>query len=454
MKASEQPLAWEEFFWAATVVQTRVRPDQTYVPPPSFCFMPVADMMNTGPQPNMEVFDSLEYDGADGHFYGLLGAVPQHAELVQAYQPVDNSERLFRCGFLYSENPVRVAPLPEEVCREMLAAEVEGPKPLLASLRALTLEHLQEALLESLCVEQRDALQFLLSKGAFLDPALRLSLSVGSGLEVRAGRRFAKGEVVAEVPRRLVLEAPLEAAPHAAPALLAAARRGHGQWYDVLGSEEGRWAVANLALSLLRARAEGNTSPFGAYIAALPHWPDLPTLHPLRRVWPQRLLEASPMLARLYEEASACNQRVLKLLSEKDRRWALAAVVTRNFALKGNGQTALGMLPFIDFFNHCSPRPHRIDWTCSFQAGMCGHGGGPYHLTRGGAELRLCTGATWGAAGAVWDPASGGNLCLRDGRFSARPWPDAAGLKEGSLAQRFVHGPRELQETLKWTLCL
>ncbi|CAJ1356185.1 unnamed protein product [Effrenium voratum] len=140
-EASEQPLAWEEFFWAATVVQTRV-----YVPPPSFCFMPVADMMNTGPQPNMEVFDSLEYDGADGHFYGLLGAVPQHAELVQAYQPVDNSERLFRCGFLYSENPVRVAPLPEEVCREMLAAEVEGPKPLLASLRALTLEHLQEGL--------------------------------------------------------------------------------------------------------------------------------------------------------------------------------------------------------------------------------------------------------------------------------------------------------------------
>ena len=38
-----------ELYWAATVVQSRV-----FRPPPSFCFMPVADMMNASLTPNME----------------------------------------------------------------------------------------------------------------------------------------------------------------------------------------------------------------------------------------------------------------------------------------------------------------------------------------------------------------------------------------------------------------
>ena len=102
-----------------------------------------------------------------------------------------------------------------------------------------------------------------------------------------------------------------------------------------------------------------------------------PPLHPLKRAWPVDLLAASPMLQRLYREASFLNSRCLEALAFKIpgcspelRSWALAAVITRNFALKGpSGKVeALGLLPFIDLFNHQSCHEvGRISWTCSFQ---------------------------------------------------------------------------------------
>ena len=83
------------------------------------------------------------------------------------------------------------------------------------------------------------------------------------------------------------------------------------------------------------------------------------------------------MLGRLYQEARCLNSECLKALSAELsecspelQRWALASVITRNFALKGaDGKvSALGLLPFIDLFNHkvCS-QSGKISWTCSFQ---------------------------------------------------------------------------------------
>eukprot|EP00435_Cladocopium_sp_Y103_P037904 s628_g10.t1 len=152
-KSEFMDVSFDAFKWAATILQTRV-----FRPPPSFCFMPVADMMNTSLTPNMEVYDSLELEEAPEDitnspasassnmgYYGLLPLreIMQGEELTQAYCAVDNSERLFRCGFLLPENPTAVEPLSrrsvEAMCRQ--AESLEGPRDLLESLRALALEH-------------------------------------------------------------------------------------------------------------------------------------------------------------------------------------------------------------------------------------------------------------------------------------------------------------------------
>lgn len=89
--------------------------------------------------------------------------------------------------------------------------------------------------------------------------------------------------------------------------------------------------------------------------------------------WPAEVLATSPLLERLYKEASLCNAMCLELIagllpgtSSELHRWALAAVITRNFELKDPG--AIGLLPFLDLFNHCSPSSFgRPSWTCSYQ---------------------------------------------------------------------------------------
>ena len=120
----------------------------------------------------------------------------------------------------------------------------------------------------------------------------------------------------------------------------------------------------------------GHKSPFKAYCAALPPPSGLPPpLHPLRRRWPLELLKASPMVERLYMEALRLNSECLDALAKipdcslELRCWALAAVITRNFALKGPtaGVTSLGLLPFIDLFNHQSSEGGKMMWTCSYQ---------------------------------------------------------------------------------------
>ncbi|CAE7577301.1 unnamed protein product [Symbiodinium natans] len=175
--------------------------------------------------------------------------------------------------------------------------------------------------------EVEDLRHQLVSQGADLDAKTLIVEVLSHGLGVFAGRAINKGEVVASVPRRLVLEVPL-ASPQSSsapqpPKPFAAAAGGNGQWYDVMGFPEGRAAVAQAAARLAEEYAAGSSSLLGAYCAALPS-PDL-------------------------------------------QAWALAAVVTRNFALKGK-VSSLGLLPFIDLFNHQSSSGRgRVPWTCYFQ---------------------------------------------------------------------------------------
>lgn len=144
-----QGLTFEDFKWASGVVLSRV-----YLPPPTHCFMPFADMMNTGAEPNMEVYDNLEVgDSTEAKHYGLLlldgASVPAGAELLQSYVAVDNAERLFRGGFLLEDNPRPLPPLADASARAALEAaasrqlpEAEARQPrLLAALRALAREH-------------------------------------------------------------------------------------------------------------------------------------------------------------------------------------------------------------------------------------------------------------------------------------------------------------------------
>ncbi|CAE7243574.1 unnamed protein product [Symbiodinium sp. KB8] len=448
-------LTFDDFFWACTVVKTRV-----YLPPPTYCFMPLADMMNTEPEPNMDVYDSLEVD-APGRteYYGILlrdgCRVSAGQELTQAYRPVDNSERLFRGGFLLKDNPVAVPRLAINVP----ASEVSPGSPLELSLRRLVAEHatapeqvgetdewcdadggkvpsqchvrvehphlfagdlefvhrgvhaarhgvsypgeITAARMRALSArvpwqtlrplvrrhgsladhrtlrEFEDLRHHLVSEGADLDPELLVVRESSDGFGVFAGRAIQKGEVVASVPRRLVLEVPFAVQPRPAEALpFAAAAGGHGQWYDVMGFPAGRAAVTKAAERLIEEYHAGHNSPFKAYCAALPPPSVLPPpLHPLRRRWPLELLKASPMVERLYMEARSLNRECLEALAKipdcslELRCWALAAVITRNFALKGPtaGVSSLGLLPFIDLFNHQSSEGGKIPFTCSYQ---------------------------------------------------------------------------------------
>lgn len=155
-RAGDGGISFEDFKWAAGIVLSRV-----YVPPPEYMFMPFADMMNAGPQPNMEVFDRLEVDmpgGSGGKeecslvpdFFGLvpLKAVPSGQELLQGYTKVDNSERLFRGGFLLEDNPVCVEPLSVEACKELLSIEISGApdqEQLVTCLKGLVREHCRQS---------------------------------------------------------------------------------------------------------------------------------------------------------------------------------------------------------------------------------------------------------------------------------------------------------------------
>mmetsp|Transcript_18218 Transcript_18218/g.57131 ORF Transcript_18218/g.57131 Transcript_18218/m.57131 type:complete len:294 (-) Transcript_18218:57-938(-) len=139
----EKGFTYDDFRWASAVVLSRV-----YLPPPTYCFMPFADMMNTGPAPNMQVFDFLEVgESTEAEHYGLL--LLEGAELLQAYDEVDNAERLFRGGFLLEDNPQELPRLDDASVRTALELalshrlpEAEARQPrLLASLRALAREH-------------------------------------------------------------------------------------------------------------------------------------------------------------------------------------------------------------------------------------------------------------------------------------------------------------------------
>lgn len=145
----KQGLTFDDFRWASTIALSRV-----YLPPPTHCFMPFADMMNTGGEPNMEVYDYLEVgDTSEAKHYGLMllpgATIPPGKELLQSYDGVDNAERLFRGGFLLEDNPRPLPPLEGAGARAALEAaaarcfpEAEACQPrLLASLRALASEH-------------------------------------------------------------------------------------------------------------------------------------------------------------------------------------------------------------------------------------------------------------------------------------------------------------------------
>lgn len=143
-------LTFSDIKWAFTMVQSRV-----YLPPPLYCFMPFADMMNTGPLPNMEVYDELELDsGEPSELYGIFLLPGCHVgpgeELIQCYVQADNAERLFKGGFLLQDNPVHVAALTADACQalqapaflESISAHMQ-PR-IVASLQALAEEHLAE----------------------------------------------------------------------------------------------------------------------------------------------------------------------------------------------------------------------------------------------------------------------------------------------------------------------
>ncbi|CAK9027576.1 unnamed protein product, partial [Durusdinium trenchii] len=210
-------------------------------------------------------------------------------------------------------------------------------------------------------VEAAEALRsFLVSKGAELD-AQTLGPGIGThGLGIFARRPIAKGEVLAAVPRSLVLEVPLApttpTVPTLRPSPLAGALPTGGRWYDVLGDGAGRAAARRLAERLLEEEEKGSKSLFAPYIHALPAPPQL---HPLQQDWSAELVECSPMLKRLYEEAAHCHHLCLSASTRRAQHssaqlsGALSLVLSRNFALQGS---ALGLLPFIDFFNH-----HRDD---------------------------------------------------------------------------------------------
>merc|ERR1712187_700876 len=110
----------------------------------------MADMMNTGLNPNMEVYDEVEVDGLEdsqGPFYGLLplaeGSLPAGQELLQSYRPVDNAERLFRGGFLLQDNPLPVPPLGAQARRELWALLQQPPDLALAAQQPRLVESLR-----------------------------------------------------------------------------------------------------------------------------------------------------------------------------------------------------------------------------------------------------------------------------------------------------------------------
>ena len=82
------------------------------------------------------------------------------------------------------------------------------------------------------------------------------------GLGLYARRPIAKGEVVAAVPRCLVLESPLSHRPStSSDSPLAAAMstaEEKGRWYDVLGSDEGRQSVVRLAKKVMEEEEKGH----------------------------------------------------------------------------------------------------------------------------------------------------------------------------------------------------
>eukprot|EP00435_Cladocopium_sp_Y103_P040011 s628_g10.t2 len=94
--------------------------------------------------------------------------------------------------------------------------------------------------------------------GADLEEATLGPCEGPKGLGMYARRPITKGEVVASVPRGLVLEAPLlGAAPPSDTLPLAAAAGGHGQWYDVLGSASGRRSAVKLAKRVVEEEEKG-----------------------------------------------------------------------------------------------------------------------------------------------------------------------------------------------------
>eukprot|EP00929_Paragymnodinium_shiwhaense_P023818 TRINITY_DN14821_c0_g1_i1.p1 TRINITY_DN14821_c0_g1~~TRINITY_DN14821_c0_g1_i1.p1 ORF type:complete len:391 (-),score=60.88 TRINITY_DN14821_c0_g1_i1:45-1217(-) len=230
----------------------------------------------------------------------------------------------------------------------------------------------------------------LTDHGAEISGVRAGSAGEGRGIGVFALRRFAEGETVISVPRRLCLKEEIlitdeemrrETLVAQAP-LHEAAGGAAGVWYDLMGYLPGRQAVANLALKLLAARSSGSAHASFHYCATLPQ--DLPpALHPLNAApWDPELITKSPSLSRLYREAVACNDACLQLMlsaerpashlrpaSDAEARWALGAVATRNFGLYGGidgGRQTLALVPYLDLLNHASPTSESSP-ACAFE---------------------------------------------------------------------------------------
>ncbi|CAK0794190.1 unnamed protein product [Prorocentrum cordatum] len=216
-------------------------------------------------------------------------------------------------------------------------------------------------------------------RGARLD-GVRVRRAGEQGLGVFAGRDFGRAEVVAAVPRRLCLLEPVAAVPaEPSEARPSAPFGGTANWYHALGCDASRRAAAGLAAQLLRQRLLGASAPLSHYCGTVT--PEMPlSLQPLAAPpWDAALLSHSPLLVRLHSEAARCDDTCLALLSaqpiataasERLRRWALCAVLTRSFSLygglRGRART-LAMVPFLDLLNHRSPCEGRSAPTCRFE---------------------------------------------------------------------------------------
>mmetsp|Transcript_111056 Transcript_111056/g.313239 ORF Transcript_111056/g.313239 Transcript_111056/m.313239 type:complete len:565 (-) Transcript_111056:22-1716(-) len=209
---------------------------------------------------------------------------------------------------------------------------------------------------------------WLRAAGARID-GVKVRASKAAGLGVFATRRFRHGDILAEVPRSICIEVPFPGSePHRGQVLEQAASEIEA---DVLYDEPSRNALVSVSARLLTERRAGAASRHAPYVELLP---EPPALHPIASPWPARLVEASPLLARMYRTLATRDAFCLDALAAEDPvwkwgRWALGAVWTRAFELfDGTTGQNLGIVPLLDLANHWTPRSlDDAPWSCTYE---------------------------------------------------------------------------------------